>query len=494
MTVQDSRCNAKVLRPERRVVFDGTPCAACTEDIELEKETGELQCSDGKLQSKRRALRTVMNENHDHFIHKFPPEIASHIFIQYAPPSVCREKKERSTPLRLGAVCRKWRQLAWATPQLWSSLVVEFKAPGEHLPQLIAEWLERSGSLPLTIRFNHPSAKQVRGVYPEVTNILNKHSARWYDMYLDIPADHLHRLGGSSQGNILHRLTLRHSVYNPARSKFSTFSMTTKPRPTDLTLLSVGLPCVNITWNNLTVASVYDIGVDECIELIRRAPLLQTLRLQEIDTSSGVFPVPNTRIVHPHLHSLELWGVRTESFFFRILDSLCLPSLEQWLHHDCPLLLKTMISFVGYLSCLRIFKINIDYLDSHRVIQFLSHLSSLESLELRTNYPEHYTLDEINPFEVLLDMLVYPTQSLLFLPRLQSLEFACRYPFPWKYLPQIFTSSRWRSLRVKVYTCRRDIVDKTAKLVPELVDMVDKGFDLSIGEIGASQEYDNWGY
>jgi hypothetical protein len=64
------------------------------------------------LQSRRRALRTVMNENHDHLIHKFPPEIASHIFIQYAPPSMYRDREDRSTPLLLGAVCRKWRQLA----------------------------------------------------------------------------------------------------------------------------------------------------------------------------------------------------------------------------------------------------------------------------------------------------------------------------------------------------------------------------------------------
>ena len=183
--------------------------------------------------------------------------------------------------------------------------------------------------------------------------------------------------------------------------------------------------------------------------------------------------------------------MRTKNVFFGILDSLCLPSLEQWLHHDCPLLLKTMISFIGYLSCLKIFKINIDYLDCHQIIQFLSRLSSLESLELRTNYPENSMVGEINPIEELLDLLVDPTQSLLPLPRLQSLEFACRSSFPWKSLPQIFASSRWRSLRVKVYTCRRDILDKTAKLVLELVD---KGFDLSIGEIGASQEYENWGY
>ena len=226
-----SQCNAKVLQPERCEVLDGKPCTACTEDIELKKEIGELQRSIKKLQSRHHTFHMVMNKNHDHLIHKFPLEITSHIFIQYALLSVSCYKEDRSTPLCLGAVCWKWRQLAWATPQLWSSFVVEFTAPGEHLPQLIAKWLERSGSLPLTIRFTHSSLKQVQGVYPEVTNILNKHLARWYDMYLDIPADHLHHLGGSSQqGNILCRLTLHHfqvqAVLPVICSNFSTFRMT----------------------------------------------------------------------------------------------------------------------------------------------------------------------------------------------------------------------------------------------------------------------------
>ena len=141
-----------------------------------------------------------------------------------------------------------------------------------------------------------------------------------------------------------------------------------------------------------------------------------------------------------------------------------------------------MISFVGYLSCLNIFKINIDdHFNCHQVIELLSHLSSLEALELCT----------CSPTKELLDLLFNPTQSLL-LPRLQSLEFSCRFQcsFPWESLPQIFASSRWRSLKVKVSTLfsRRDIQDETEKL---LLKLVDEGFDLSISEI---EDYEEWQY
>jgi hypothetical protein len=68
------------------MVLDGRPCSACTEEIELEKEKKELEIRIKKIYIRRRALRTAMNENHDPFIHKFPPEIASHIFMQYSRP------------------------------------------------------------------------------------------------------------------------------------------------------------------------------------------------------------------------------------------------------------------------------------------------------------------------------------------------------------------------------------------------------------------------
>jgi len=51
-----------------------------------------------------------------------------------------------------------WHQLAWATLDLWVTSYVRtgMGCPGldELLPDLVCEWLERSGSLPLTIFFD----------------------------------------------------------------------------------------------------------------------------------------------------------------------------------------------------------------------------------------------------------------------------------------------------------------------------------------------------
>jgi len=480
MTVPGNRSNAKVLRPERCVVSDGKPCAACTEDVKLEQEIRELEKTIEELHNRRRALRTVMNENHDHLIHKFPPEIASHIFIKYAPPSASHHKKDRSTPLRLGSVCRKWRQLAWATPQLWSSVVI---GPAKAPLELLAEWLERSASLPLTITFYGRS-----GQNDGVSQILNKHSARWYDIHLNVAPTCFPRFDGSSEGNILHRLILDSPIYITP-SDPPKFSMKSQPCPTDLTLLRVGLPSVDIIWNNLTVASVDGIGVHDCVELIRRAPVLQTLRLRAIKTSPSIFPLPNTRIVHPHIRSLETSIFRNPSTFAAFLDSVAFPSLEQWTHNYPPFLMENFISFIEWSPHLKMFKLNINNAPADRVIQLLRHLPSLEFLELCQEPLMHGGVITIE----LIDMLVCASsESPRFLPCLQSLKFVSKTVFPWESLPQIFALPRWRSLRVKV-SAPLGGNGHAAKL---LWGLVKGGFELSIngdGEIDTPPE-DLWYY
>jgi len=174
----------KVLRPDRCGMPDGNRCSACTEDIALEQQFKELETSMEKIHIKRRALRTVMNQNHDRLIHRFPPEIASRIFFYYS-----------LITLFLRAVCQKWRQLAWATPEVWPWIYINHKVIywwNSNVAKLLVEWLERSAALPLTIRFVGPSDGD-SAVYCVVTDLLNKHSAR-YDIQLDIPAHHFHRL------------------------------------------------------------------------------------------------------------------------------------------------------------------------------------------------------------------------------------------------------------------------------------------------------------
>jgi len=143
-----------------------------------------------------------------------------------------------------------------------------------------------------------------------------------------------------------------------------------------------------------------------------------------------------------------------------------------------------MIPFVGCLSsCLKIFKISIHPVNCYKVSQFLRHLPSLEFLELRTT---HGAL-RIDLFSLLCASTEFPP----FLPHLQTLEFLCEFDFPWEFLPQIFALSCWKGLRVKVNIQYGNLYSDN-EVVKLLLELVDKGFDLSIienGETDLLQEY-----
>jgi len=479
-----AHCNKKGLRPKQCIVaLDGKPCSACAEDIEVEQEIKGLgSCSD-EIHAKRRSLRTVMNENHDHLIHKLPPEISSQIFIQYyamSPKFEIHDKYDRKKLLYLGAVCQKWRQLAWSTPELWTSVSLgdrDIYRWSNRTEKLLIGWLERSGGLPLTIMFISSTLGD-SDRYQGVANVLNKHSARWRNVHLAIPACHLHRLCGSLEGNTLRQLKLWCSDARHV-SWFSTFTMKCKPSPMELTLKLLPLVYVDISWDNLTIVSVHEIGCDECFELIRRCPRLKSIELQAIFASRGNFPVPNARIRHTNLRSLVILRIHDQTMIAKILDSLCLPSLENWIQgfFFCPL--DNMISFIDYSSFhLKMLKIDRNGNAYDQIHELLFHLPFLEHLELSN--PSSYRYQPPPP-DKLIDLLCASGGSPPFLPCLQTLKFG-NFPITWESLPQIFASPNRRSLKVNImhYSKYGDNAKITYKTIERLMEFVDEGFNLSI--------------
>jgi hypothetical protein len=110
------------------VVLEGGACSPCKKRATIRQKIAQLEEEIVKLKAEHHSLGSALNAIHDPFIHKLPPEIGSHIFRLYLPKLDCRESSPQviqmglAGPLRLGAVCHKWRQLAWATPDLWETI------------------------------------------------------------------------------------------------------------------------------------------------------------------------------------------------------------------------------------------------------------------------------------------------------------------------------------------------------------------------------------
>ncbi|KAJ6483098.1 hypothetical protein C8R45DRAFT_904414, partial [Mycena sanguinolenta] len=126
-----------------------------------------------------------------------PNEIVDQIFVHFvpvypdAPPLI-----GTYSPNKLTKICRKWREVALATPALWRAiqLTTERSAmPIERVNQISEVWLGRSGSRPLSIDIDFaPLGTFTSAAF---TAIL-AHRARWEHLKFDGPTSALLAING----------------------------------------------------------------------------------------------------------------------------------------------------------------------------------------------------------------------------------------------------------------------------------------------------------
>ncbi|KIM36952.1 hypothetical protein M413DRAFT_31341 [Hebeloma cylindrosporum] len=433
-----------------------------------------------------------MNQNHDPVIHRLPPEIISHIFFHYSRVNKSFTTSAKTNTLFLGAVCRSWRQLAWATPELWNSFFIGYGivsrwSESAHAEKLFSEWLERSAALPLTIQILDMNRRWGDEVYRAMTDVLNKHSARWYDMDLAISERHLHLFSGIAleKKSILRRLVLSTKL---TRSEAALVRFKMNCSPIELKLASLSLEYVDILWDNLTVVHLSSLPVDEFFEVLQRCPNITTITLQKITRPSGTFIVPNTRIPCPRVLSFELSNIIDKVVLSQVLDLVKFPSLDQWSISTCAFPQRNMISFIEASSfTLKTFQIVGDRRISDRIHNLLRHFPSLETLHLRFWFHDNLPTDSKVPF---FSKLCSTTET-DFLPRLQTLKFGYDLAFPLHALPKLFTTGHRRSLEVEInYEGPLTIIGDG--IAERLLELVDKGFRVKVlcnGKADILEEY-----
>ncbi|KAK1229993.1 hypothetical protein PQX77_006935 [Marasmius sp. AFHP31] len=179
----------------------------------IQSPEGELRKIDeeiSRLQARRHALKHFV-DLHCALLSPFrriPVDAWRLIFIECLPQSplgLCF-RTTRIAPLLLTMVCRSWREIALSTPKLWNSLHIFVPAPSPTFPDLsmfreriegVKRWLDRSGSLPLTISlaaglhdpvvprarlgrsFNVSISPDIRSLQTELMRLIARYSRRW---------------------------------------------------------------------------------------------------------------------------------------------------------------------------------------------------------------------------------------------------------------------------------------------------------------------------
>ncbi|KIM35589.1 hypothetical protein M413DRAFT_32360 [Hebeloma cylindrosporum] len=136
------------------------------------------------------------------------------------------------------------------------------------MPQLVTDWLERSGSLPLTLEVSYQgNIETPTEASTSIIETLNKHSGRWWKVRFALLQDYLESLCGSSPPNLLRDLSISDEGYeHEVCLKFGMNS------PVKFSLENFGLWNVDISLDNLVELDLCRTTIDGVLKFIRDAP------------------------------------------------------------------------------------------------------------------------------------------------------------------------------------------------------------------------------
>ncbi|KAJ4472829.1 hypothetical protein C8J55DRAFT_607537 [Lentinula edodes] len=330
-----------------------------TELNRLELEIARTQLVlDGLLRQKEKIKSYI--EAHQALmspIRQIPSETLADIFVWCLPADRNAVRSLKEAPLLLTTICRNWRQVALDTPRLWTSLhiflpprmsdiAVSKRATG------VKTWLQRSGSLPLSISFH---VKPQFGAPPTTTTTTMDFSDRlkllirtlvpfghrFGNLFLSLPSTELGAFNDLSmcQFPILQSFRVRDanvfcgSFYAPGPWNNGPSSENGSRVPfapllaqmpalkrlevTEISVRDGGHLTLPLNWGLLadlnlqngdsTTDQCHGVRVTEAFDILRKTSSLQNLQICIVLMPDHPFDSTSTGMIHlPHLGSMRI--------------------------------------------------------------------------------------------------------------------------------------------------------------------------------------------
>ncbi|PPQ96164.1 hypothetical protein CVT26_004800 [Gymnopilus dilepis] len=243
-------------------------------------------------------------------------------------------KSECSAPLVLSSVCRLWRDIVLGLPRLWASPKI-FLRSEERLSsqrEILRQWLQRSGKVPLRISIFCPSEWKPEGM---ATLLRLLDAKRLKTLCLIVPKIFYpviyQTLTEMPSLQCLELFPLRNDREGPLK-----FVLPDSAEVLELRIQNILVADVRAAWGNLTVFEMKHIDTDEAFEVLRRATRLQKCTLIDITRTRPRqvnYAISLRPLVHQCLNDLELHSSDAKELEF-ILLHLELPSLEHFVFSD----------------------------------------------------------------------------------------------------------------------------------------------------------------
>ncbi|KAJ7248831.1 hypothetical protein B0H12DRAFT_711184 [Mycena haematopus] len=245
-----------------------------------------------------------------------PNEILSEILVQVLPPyPICPAPFGILSPISLAHICRKWREVALTTPALWRAIrLLDYPFPYGLPGRRFEVWIDRSGSLPLSIIIDIGRDQILPAAYPAIFYS----RARWEHVILRAYPSSLPPFDGPMS-------LLRHLVIAP--KGVGSFEFHDVPQLRTVVLHSFISSTVMLPWHQLTSLTME-------VEPKQWGSILQqTTNLVHCDTRltflglGGGEDDPGSDITLPCLESL-VFQITAEDHGIRYLDALTVPALR----------------------------------------------------------------------------------------------------------------------------------------------------------------------
>ncbi|KAJ7507099.1 hypothetical protein B0H11DRAFT_1849617 [Mycena galericulata] len=266
---------------------DRPPTAS--ERAALATDRARIADIDARISALEQSLRALQEEKtsvqdrldaYTYPVLTLPNEIVSEIFVHFLPPYPKRPLIiGLRSPILLGQICRKWREIALSTPALWRRVAVSLRSLKRRDQKLILlkTFLARSGSCPLSVSLRSGISNDSERLMAPFLESIMSHSPRWEHVklpimsplslrYLEGPLDFLRSLNFPSPIRI-----------DPSHPDDSAITLAFHAAPL---LDSVNLRTFSpfyypiLPWLQLTHLTVYRINSSNSTEILNLTPNL----------------------------------------------------------------------------------------------------------------------------------------------------------------------------------------------------------------------------
>ncbi|KAJ3507655.1 hypothetical protein NLJ89_g6183 [Agrocybe chaxingu] len=350
-----------------------------------------------------------MNYVHDP-MHKLPPEIVSRVFTfcmlatweNRRPHDPLFNPVPRATipPLLFGAVCQRWREIAWSTPQLWTKLNIYLDPSICGWQTKVAqEWLARSGSLHLSIHLRPRHQLDLSyhtNLFAPLMRLLSEHSPRWKHLDVDLPHSFMAHLRGDLHGiPVLHTMFIddRYGSRLGGRGGGSLHFGQEASSLVSVKIYSYHFRSIGIGWQHVTTVHLSDLSIGECLELFQVASSLRECDISLATQAGGTELSTPHHIISYGLEKLAIDFMNTADGS-ALMNNITLPCLQSLSYSDSAV--DPLPSFLSRSSS-KLTHLHLSDSGASEVmlIQLLNSTPFLQSLDLYHSDLENRLLDHL---------------------------------------------------------------------------------------------------